>query len=181
LTAKFREGVRPYLDITLKTTSQALKDRLLETICLRQQNFAFLRSRRVSRDTEGTEVIPKSTQQVPQTRSRLGSAYSVKSRLTNQSQRTSEPSRPRKSKTRGAPPSATTLNTNRLPVADPKLEKPDMEYSLADLPRRPKISPSKRDLECPYCFLVCSVREFTESEWPYVYCSILKDLHASAN
>ncbi|KAJ6447116.1 subtilase family domain-containing protein [Purpureocillium lavendulum] len=37
LTLKFRECVMPYLDVVLKSTSQELKNRLLDTICLQDE------------------------------------------------------------------------------------------------------------------------------------------------
>ncbi|KAK4083055.1 hypothetical protein Purlil1_10999 [Purpureocillium lilacinum] len=170
LTLKFREGVQAYLDMMFKSTSQELRGRLLETICLRQQNFAYLRSKRKK---GSSHVAPRRS--ASQTGSRLGSAFSTTGRSTNQSQRSaqhqpaSDRKRDDKAKRRAAPASATTFNTNALPTIDgPTLDKPEADYALEDLPRRPKILPATRhkEVECPYCLLACDHTEFTDAGWP---------------
>ncbi|GJN85884.1 hypothetical protein PLIIFM63780_009458 [Purpureocillium lilacinum] len=171
LTLKFREGVQAYLDMMFKSTSQELRGRLLETICLRQQNFAYLRSKRKK---GSSHVAPRRS--ASQTGSRLGSAFSTTGRSTNQSQRSaqhqpaSDRKRDDKAKRRAAPASATTFNTNALPTIDgPTLDKPEADYALEDLPRRPKILPATRhkEVECPYCLLACDHTEFTDAGWPH--------------
>jgi len=172
LTLKFREGVQAYLDMMFKSTSQELRGRLLETICLRQQNFAYLRSKRKK---GSSHVAPRRS--ASQTGSRLGSAFSTTGRSTYQSQRSaqhqpaSDRKRDDKAKRRAAPASATTFNTNALPTIDgPTLDNPEADYALEDLPRRPKILPATRhkEVECPYCLLACDHTEFTDAGWPYV-------------
>ncbi len=161
LTAKFQEGVMPYLDRRLpKETDAWLKERLCETICLRQQNFSFLRSLEKAKAIPRVETLPG-----PKARSRLGSAYSVKSRRTDQTDRPAEPSKRTDSQRQPSIRSATTVETNNLLAFDPIEEEEAAEYTRADLPRRPKPPPV---LKCPYCFLVCHVSEFTEEGWPYV-------------
>ncbi|KAH7000682.1 hypothetical protein EDB80DRAFT_866689 [Ilyonectria destructans] len=168
LTVKFQDTILPYLDATLKRTSQGLRQRLHETICLRQQNFSFLKSR------SGRKVITRlakepeleSTPSGPQASSRLGSTYSVRTRQT--SQKTSQSGRVRGSTPRIAPSfrSATTVNTNRPPLVEPIPEREAVEYTGVDLPRRPKVTSGNNELECPYCFLVYPAKEFTKENWP---------------
>lgn len=168
LTVKFQDTILPYLNATLKQTSEGLRQRLHETIYLRQQNFSFLKSRSgrkvVTRLAKQPEL--ESTPSGPQASSRLGSTYSVRTRQT--SQKASQSGRVRGSTPRTAPSfrSATTVNTNQLPLVEPIPEREAVEYTGVDLPRRPKVTPGINELECPYCFLVYPAKEFTKENWP---------------
>ncbi|KAH8679418.1 hypothetical protein BGZ61DRAFT_590926 [Ilyonectria robusta] len=168
LTIKFQDTILPYLNATLKQTSEGLRQRLHETICLRHQNFSFLKSRSgrkvVTRLVKEPEL--ESTPSGPQASSRLGSTYSVRTRQT--SQKVSQSGQVRRNRPRTAPSfrSATTVNTNQLPLVEPIPEREAVEYTGVDLPRRPKVTPGMTELECPYCFLVYPAKEFTKENWP---------------
>lgn len=165
LTALFRENVKSYLETTLRSTNQTLKDRILETICLRQQGFAFLRARWRSNTSNDAKPVSETAHQAPRTSSRVGSAYSVKGSLKERHQPEPDRSKPQTSRGYTAPPSATTLNTNEMSQRDAMPEASDMTIPLADLPPRPKVLPNEQQIKCPYCFIVCTANEFNEFSW----------------
>ncbi|UKZ69384.1 uncharacterized protein TrAtP1_010393 [Trichoderma atroviride] len=77
--------------------------------------------------------------------------------------------------TRTAPPvqTATAVDSNQLPRMNTILEQKTAENMAANLPRRPKVPVGQTEFECPYCFVVCPVEEYTKENWPR---HIIKDL-----
>lgn len=171
LNAKFRESTEMYLNKVLGKTSSILRARLLETICIRQQSFAFQRSRNtggvrssVKAPSKGTGydlgTLPASSMTKSEgskgARSRSGSATSSVVRKSSFS-----------------PSAATTYMSQSAPPAETHTRTPNMTFMLEDLPRGPKVPkvPKEKDQkeqECPYCFVVCPIEEFTGSAWSYV-------------
>lgn len=170
LSVKFRESVKIYLDRAAGNASSDVRGRLLDTICIRQQSFAFQRLRRASRTTSLDEKPAALPSIDSRSFSRAGSAFSMKksetARKTQPTPSSILSSVSRKPKV--APSSATTLISTIVPSVEPQMESLEVTFSLEDLPRRPKIRRGQKEQECPYCFVMCPIEEFTDSAWPYV-------------
>lgn len=164
LTVKFQDTILPYLNATLKDTTQEMKDRLSKTICLRQQSLSFLRCRSSRKVASRPIMEPalESAEPAPQASSKFRIAYSVQSRETTQ--RAPQADWIRTHGTRIAPSvrTATTVNTNQLPQMNTILERKIVECMAVDLPRRPKVPAGQTEYECPYCCLVCPAKEYTK-------------------
>lgn len=166
LSNKFEELVGEYLEKKIVDGTYAalescpLKERLKKTICLRQQYFAYLTWQRDSK------TIPQQKQDVRAPRRRRlgssGSVVSVSKADTTTSLTTSNNPLSKKRKL-----GATTADTNAQPVMTEVHGGPYKKEFATDLPARPITSNKKiKDLECPYCYLVYPVREFSEKNWP---------------
>lgn len=146
----FRHGVNDYLDKTL-TLDPFLRERFLDTICLRQQYFAYLSAQRASRDsTSQSDLFQRHRQNSPQ------GSYIATSHVGPGQSKTSRNIRKGRMK-------ATTVGSNVLPVPS-ELNWVGIEDLDADLPRRPKKLRGK-DAECPYCYTVCPKAELTDPGW----------------
>src|SRR5262249_3230712 len=80
LTEEFRKGVERILEFRLKHSraSQDLRKRIVDTICLRQQHFSYLRARKakntpINKNINNSQSAPKST---------LGVTFSVTGSLS---------------------------------------------------------------------------------------------------
>jgi hypothetical protein len=174
LSAKYREGVDWLLQH--KFGDNPLRNRLLETICIRQQSFAFEKSRRENKRTS-MEGIAHAKFERPRGSPVSVFSHSVRSSVTATSQPTSKtPQLAAQNRRIGAPPSdATTFQSHmsQAPEYEPELEQSDTVFPLDELPVRPKIGPGEKEHECPYCFMLCPKDDFTDSGWPYVILYIL--------
>jgi len=169
LTEKFREAADQYLRVALGQMDNNLHGRLLDTICIRQQSFAFQRSRRENKQASvGPETDTMA--QTPRASSRAGSGFGVRSAVAGTTRSVSKTSRPLLPRKRtGAPASeATTFvsNASQVPNREPESGQPSITFELEELPVRPKILPGEKEHECPYCFTICPATDFTESGWP---------------
>lgn len=166
LNAKFRESTEGYLNKVVKNTSSILRARLLETICIRQQSFAFQRSRRTGGIRPSVEAPIKDTGL--ETLSVLSVTKSEGSKGTRSRSSSATSSMIRKSSF--SPRAATTYMSKSGPPAETHTRTPHMIFPLEDLPRKPKVPKDEhnKEQECPYCFVVCPAEEFTGSAWSYV-------------
>jgi hypothetical protein len=169
LTANFREAADQYLGVALGPMDRGLRGRLLDTICIRQQSFAFQRSRRESKQDS---LVPETdiSRETPQASSRAGSAFGVRRTVAGTTKSVSKVSRHSMLRQRvGAPASeATTFVSNASQVTNRELEpgRSSITFELEELPVRPKISLGEKEHECPYCFTICPIADFTDNGWP---------------
>jgi hypothetical protein len=169
LTAKFRDMTDEYLRMRLPRIQNALHERLLDTVCIRQQSFAFQRSRQ-RKETDPDEVasvdiLPAKSTIAPRT----GSAYSQRKSITKPIPPVSKPSQARMQRQRlGPPQSATTFRSTASHMAHEEREAFDTTFMLEHLPLRPRILSGVLYDQCPYCFMRCPVTDFSESNWSYV-------------
>jgi hypothetical protein len=165
LNAKFRDSTQRYLEIVVGDKSDYLRARLLETICMRQQSFAFQRSRRADSVTPPIEAPNKDAQHdlgtLPSSKvTNSGGPKQLQSRSS-----TTTSSLVRRSSL--APSSATTFVSKSVSFGEKREQTPNITFLPEDLPRIPKVSDDrhKKEQECPYCFVMCPVEEFTGSAW----------------
>jgi hypothetical protein len=165
LTEEFRKGVERIIEFRLKPSkaSPDLQKRIVDTICLRQQHFSYLRARK-AKDT----LINKNINR-PQSgsKSTLGATFSVTGSLSPSTAMRTSRTLPRDP---GVDPSiltATTVQPNRITKAYSIKSAKDTQVicSDVDLPPPPKAPDYLKEFECPYCFLVCSVEELSGEIW----------------
>ncbi|CRG86143.1 Importin beta-like protein KAP120 [Talaromyces islandicus] len=161
LTEEFRKGAESVIELRLRNSiaSTELQRRLVETVCLRQQHFSYLRVRRAKNTPRPDPHLTLSA--VP--RSTLGaSSVSIRAPVS-------------------AKPSVmtvTTLQSDRLPtlysVRSGAVEE-EATVILDDLylPQPPRVPKHAREYECPYCFLVYSAEELGGEKWNH---HIIQDL-----
>lgn len=164
LGAKFRDSVKVYLDATLGKASVHIRARLVETICLRQQSLAFQKSRR---ENKAVHLDKPTSARIT---SQIGSVISAKTSIavSKQQSRSAFPRPLGPGKPKFASSSATTFLSKISPSTEAQVESAEMAFPLDSLPQRPKIRRGQREQECPYCFILCPIEEFTDSSWPYV-------------
>ena len=167
LSAKFRDSVKVYLETALGKASVHVRARLLESICVRQQSLAFQRSRRERKaipfDEAPSDHLPTSARVASQ----MGSIISAKTSIGTSS-RSAFPGQSRSRRPKFAPSSATTSVSDILPSTAAHVESAEVAFSLDHFPRRPRVRRGQKEQECPYCFVLCPIEEFTDSSWPYV-------------
>jgi hypothetical protein len=169
LTEEFRKGTERLIEFRLKSSnaSQDLQKRIVDTICLRQKHFSYLRAKKakntpINKNANNPQSVPKST---------LGSTFSVTGSLSPSTAKKT----PRKLPQRPGPglsilSKATTVQPDRItkaysvkPVND--TQDRDVICSDADLPPPPKAPGHLKEFECPYCFLACSAEELSGERW----------------
>jgi hypothetical protein len=169
LTEEFRKGAERIIEFRLKPSkaSQDLQKRIIDTICLRQQHFSYLRARKaknmpINKNIGKPQSVPKST---------LGATFSITGSLSQSSTGKKPPKKlPRGP---GFSPSiltATTVQPDRMTKAHSIKSREDTrDHNVvcndADLPPPPKGPDHVREFECPYCFLVCSAEELSGERW----------------
>jgi hypothetical protein len=164
LTDEFRKGVERLLAFRLKDSpaSQILRERVVNTICLRQQHFAYLRAK-----WENGTVRPAANSPAPvQPRSSLGATFSVRGSIA------SSPSPDKKKEGVSIPTimTATTAQPERVKLARSiksavSVEHEEFECNEEDLPLPPKVPPDAAEYECPFCYMVCPSSEFWGERW----------------
>jgi hypothetical protein len=164
LTEEFRRGVERLLEFRLKDSaaSQRLRECVVDTICLRQQHFAYLQAKWAKGTVRQTALNPAPVQP----RSSLGATFSVRGSIK------SSPRRTKKKEPVAVPTvmTATTARPERMKVARSlksavSADHEDVECSQEDLPSPPIIPPGAREYECPFCYVVCSSSEFSGERW----------------
>ncbi|KAL2855689.1 hypothetical protein BJX68DRAFT_264043 [Aspergillus pseudodeflectus] len=140
LTDEFRKGVERLIEYRLRHSpaSQVLQARVVNTICLRQQHFAYLRDKWEKRTVRPTPIKPAPAQP----RSSLGATFSVRGSI-------SSPASPAGKKERVTLPTvmtATTARPERVRAvrslkSAASAEHEDVECSQEDLPLPPKVPP----------------------------------------
>jgi hypothetical protein len=168
LTEEFRNGVERVVQFRLKhaPASEDLKRRLVDTICLRQQHFAYLRAKWEKakpkpRDTITAPVITKST---------LGATFSVRGSIPSSTNKmpkkemiaTRTPVRSMMTATTAQPQRVRRERSIKSAVS---MEHEEVEYSHNNLPLPPKIPLHAVEYECPFCYMVCSSGEFSGERW----------------
>jgi hypothetical protein len=171
LTEAFRNGAKMLIEFRMKESkaSNDLRERILDTVCLRQQYFSYLKSNKakntpIAKDGQSHPSAPRST---------LGATLSVTGPLTSKT-----PGKAVKqsfSMPRAAPSimTATTAQPDRMSKtysvksANGKTSH-DVDCSDADIPPPPKVSGNIKESECPYCFLIYSREELSGIKWKWV-------------
>ncbi|KAL4779146.1 hypothetical protein BJX76DRAFT_99189 [Aspergillus varians] len=168
LTEEFRKGVERVVEYRLKDSSAGnnLQRRVVDTICLRQQHFAYLRAKWEKGKIKPQENVP--TPMVP--KSTLGATFSVIGSISSTGKAT------RRKKT-VAPPvavqsvmTATTAQPERAKrvrsiKSTASIEHQEVECNQDDLPLPPKVPLHALEHECPFCYMVCSSADFSGDRW----------------
>lgn len=174
ISAAFRQRVVEYLDMRTqrgtwsRLESNPLKERILDTICLRQQYFAYLTWRRQSRRPQHDETHTRQTPVV--SRSSMARSGTVSITRSTGSIPKIPASNPQKNRTSQIKFMAPTTVESR---AEPMMSEVDLKTCMPedvaiDLPARPTIPSTKgiKEMECPYCFQICPVPVFEKANWP---------------
>lgn len=170
LTSKFHMATGKIIDHYLKgcTASQELRKRLVDTICLRQRNFSYLKSQKKNRSTT-IQVPEKLPSRVSSTFVR---SFSVIAPITT----TGQKEKPLKLKPRldldlgRSLMTATTAQIDQV-LLDHSIQssmgasQPEVSDEDLELPRPPDFPHGRTEWECPYCLVVCSVKEFGADNW----------------
>ncbi|CAI7673710.1 unnamed protein product [Penicillium pancosmium] len=168
LTSEFHMATSRIVDHYLKgcTASQELRERLVDTICLRQRNFSYLKSQKSNRSA----TIQAPAQLPSRARSTFVPSFSV----TTPVKTTEQKEKPVKFKPRmdlrRSLMTATTAQLDKVPLDrsiqsssnDPQS---DVAGEDLDLPRAPNLSFGRGEWECPYCLVVCPANEFQSQNW----------------
>ncbi|KAJ5341809.1 CNH domain protein [Penicillium brevicompactum] len=169
LTEEFRKAATQLVKHHLKKSAATpnLRERLIETICLRQQNFSYLKSRK-SRVKEDLSVSTEKGSSSA-ARSVLSTTFSIGSSM---------PRSPRKKsmqiqhaqKLEHSILSATTVQYTGAPLeqsvqASINYHVPEIKDEDANLPKPPVVPSGQKEWECPYCLLLCPVKEFSGELW----------------
>lgn len=168
LTEAFRKGVERIIEFRLKHSkaSQDLQNRIVDTICLRQQHFSYLRSRRAKNASLNRSI----NEPRPVIKSSLGTTFSVTGSVSPSEAKENPKKKLRAPQGNQSILTATTAQPDRITKAysiqsADDIQDPDIVYSDADLPPPPKGLDHLKEFECPYCFLVCSTEEVSGERW----------------
>ncbi|KAL4898869.1 hypothetical protein BDW74DRAFT_184293 [Aspergillus multicolor] len=173
LTEGFRTGVERLIRFRLRDSmaSEGLRQRVLETVCLRQQYFAYLRKKWGTRQKDKTnKMSPPST--LPSKPS-LGVTYSVTGSTPPSGRTIKQKNFARATQAVTTILTATTAQPGRIEEVrslKSAIQTPEDEVlcSEQDLPLPPKIPFRCTEFECPFCFLVCSTDVFNGEQWRQV-------------
>nr|XP_003188546.1 hypothetical protein ANI_1_2164014 [Aspergillus niger CBS 513.88] len=171
LTEAFRNGVKTLIEFRMKESksSNGLRERIINTVCLRQQYFSYLKAKKATNaPISGADQSHQSTP-----RSALRATASVTGSLTSKAQGAA---RQQSSPMRRPGPSimtATTAQPDRIPKAYSvksahEQQTYDVDCNDADIPPPPNVSGNRKESECPYCFLACSKEELSGRRWKWV-------------
>ncbi|KAL4948631.1 hypothetical protein BDW69DRAFT_189090 [Aspergillus filifer] len=168
LTAAFREGTERIIAFRLRTSraSPELRQRIVDTICLRQQHFAYLRAK----SSRNGPVRRNGQPQISVGKSTLSATFSVTGSLSSKPRRRTVRSAAHMPKTGPSIMTATTAQPSRMPRAYSVKSANDQRSNVidlndADLPLPPKIAPNLKESACPYCFLACFKEELSGERW----------------
>ncbi|GKZ59151.1 hypothetical protein AnigIFM49718_005012 [Aspergillus niger] len=176
LTEAFRNGAKTLIEFRMKESkaSNGLRERIINTVCLRQQYFSYLKAKKATNaPISGADQSHQSTP-----RSALRATASVTGSLTSKAQGAA---RQQSSPMRRPGPStmtATTAQPDRIPKAYSvksahEQQTYDVDCNDADIPPPPNVSGNRKESECPYCFLACSKEELSGRRWKH---HIIQDL-----
>lgn len=150
LSEEFSITVRQVVDPLLKGTaiSHEIEGRLIETICLRRQNFQYLKARKA--------------QQAPRPEEPARPSY-VKSALPFPTQiaRAKPPFRSQYL----ARAKHSVINRS---VPSSMNQEAEILGNDSWVPQPPAVPLGQEEWECPYCLQVCSAEEFNRENWKYV-------------
>lgn len=176
LTELFRKSARKLVEHHLKGSSAnpTIKVRLIDTICLRRQNFAYLKARKKRISSQHTPR-PKTTEpSIP--------PLSVNSTpLSGKISHSAAPQTPKYTKEnlpRHIRRSVMTETAAKwIPAREPVnywIPSPSTDLNSEDendessLPPAPFVPMYWKEWECPYCLIVCPRKEFIGHNWKYV-------------
>lgn len=172
LTEEFRKAATRLVEHHLKTSSATpnLRARLIETICLRQQNFSYLKSRK-SRPTEDLNVRNEKSPSSA-ARSVLSTSFSVASTVTRNPRRKRSVQIQHTQRVEHSILSATTVQYTGASLEQSiqssiNHQDPEIEDNDANLPQPPDVPVGQKEWECPYCLLLCPVKELSGELWRY--------------
>ncbi|KAJ5741665.1 hypothetical protein N7533_011074 [Penicillium manginii] len=168
LTSKFHMATSRIIDHYLKgcNASQELRERLVDTICLRQRNFSYLKSQKKTRSVpmQVSEQLPSGA------RSTFAPSFSVMTPVTRTGHKEKSIQFKPRLDLRRSLLTATTAQIDHVPldrsiqssIAAPQ---PDVSDEDPELPRPPVVPFGRKEWECPYCLVVCPVKEFRPENW----------------
>ncbi|GFF71184.1 hypothetical protein IFM62136_08022 [Aspergillus lentulus] len=146
--------------------SEDLKRRLVDTICLRQQHFAYLRAK-----WEKAKPKPSDTITAPViTKSALGATFSVTGSISSSTHKLRKKEMiatqiPVPSMMTATTAQAQRVRRERSIQSAVSKEHEEVECSHDNLPLPPKIPLHADEYECPFCYMVCSSGEFSGERW----------------
>ncbi|KAL4884462.1 hypothetical protein BJY04DRAFT_8981 [Aspergillus karnatakaensis] len=167
LTEEFRKGAEKIIHFRLRQcpASQGLQQRVVDTICIRQQHFSYLKVKWEKGKSKPAGRADAAPPTVP--RSMLGATLSVSGSLVFARSKTQMKMSP------VAVPlhvpsmmTATTAQPDRMKKprsvkSAQSAEHDEVQCNIDDLPLPPKVPTSAVEYECPYCYMVCSSGEFS--------------------
>ncbi|KAL3477431.1 hypothetical protein BJX99DRAFT_257460 [Aspergillus californicus] len=167
LTDEFRKGVERIIDFRLKGSraSHDLQQRVVDTICLRQQHFAYLRAKwEKGKPTSSVEIAAPAL-----SRSTLGATFSVTGpvSLTASKTRKKELVTVRQV---ASVMTATTAQPDRMKRARSiksaiSVADAEVECNQEALPLPPKVPLNAVEHECPFCYMVCPLEDLSGDRW----------------
>ncbi|KAL4983893.1 hypothetical protein BDW68DRAFT_25946 [Aspergillus falconensis] len=167
LTEEFRKGVERIVDFRLRgsRSSAELKQRVVDTVCLRQQHFAYLRAK--WEKGKVTSTINTVTPQLP--RSTLGATFSVTGSMSSGVAKRKQTA-PVAAIQAHSVMTATTAQAGRIKQvrflkSTPSVDEVKVEYNPNDLPIPPKIPANTVEYECPFCYMVCPSVNYVGERW----------------
>ncbi|KAJ6016171.1 hypothetical protein N7540_010762 [Penicillium herquei] len=175
LTATFQAGISRLVEYYLKgcSASGELSERLVETICLRQRNFSYLKAQRESRSSKKPTERP--AQAASRARSTLTSSFSITMPVSTTTRKMKPIKLDPIIELRRPVMTATTAQVDHVPIdhsiqssIGTDQQQRDTEEDALELPRPPEIPFGLKEWECPYCLIVCPVKEFKPENWTYV-------------
>lgn len=169
LTEEFRIAASRLVEHYLSgsTASQELQDRLVDTICLRQQNFAYLKARKAKRVIKPVEK----NQSFSRPRSTIAPSFSVTGSFASTVKKKKFVPAEHPVMVERSVMTATTAQYNNallnysVQSASASGQGTEIIGSDSDLPSPPVVPIGRKEWECPYCLLVCSQNEFKGESW----------------
>ncbi|GLB14826.1 hypothetical protein AtubIFM61612_004628 [Aspergillus tubingensis] len=168
LTEAFKDGAKRLIEFRMKGSkaSDGLRERISNTVCLRQQYFSYLKAKKATNaPIAGTYQSHQSTP-----RPALRASASITGSLTSKAQGAVTQNSSRMRRVGPSTMTATTAQPDRIPKAYSEKSANertsyDVDCSGADIPPPPKVSGNHKESECPYCFLACSTEELSGRSW----------------
>ncbi|CAI7654372.1 unnamed protein product [Penicillium manginii] len=168
LTSEFHMATSRIIDHYLKgcNASPELRERLVDTICLRKRNFSYLKSQKKARSApmKVLEELPS------RARSTFTPSFSVMTPVTTTGHKEKPIQFEPRLDLRRSLMTATTAQVDHVPLdrsIQSSIGAPQPEVSDEDpeLPRPPVVPSGRKEWECPYCLVVCPIKEFRPENW----------------
>lgn len=165
-TPRFRSYAQRLINSHMKdcNASEALRQRIFDTVCSRQQYFSSLKARR-------GKIMP--LEKLKQSES---SSPTSAVAITDSSTSTAARKETKKSHQGYDPFPSRAAEDQPLRVQSARSFKSDnvttgryVSLGDADIPRPPIIPTDVEGAECPYCFLACSKEELSGTRWKCVF------------
>ncbi len=171
LSAKFTSLIQNYLLRVWPDMNPQLRDRLRDTISLRQRTFSYLKARKAAAEAQNPvedKELPKAPFSGPDDRASRPARHrpAVRSTASSAAGPSSRPPKAPK-RTGVSEVSGTSIYTQRTQPSPSKPFKnlfPDTVADMVPVLSPPKIPPGTIEMECTYCFLVYPATEFRDKE-----------------